>query len=83
MIPACPSPVLLLASEIKNSLYYTQVGRRGANSVSLMKNEGVAQYLMQMGIIPPSSQKKKGRFNMGSIFNMLLGAQPVASCSFQ
>jgi len=68
------------ASEIKNSLYYTQVGRRGANSVSLMKNEGVAQYLMQMGIVPPSSdKKKKGGFNMGSIFNMLLGAQPAGA----
>ena len=42
------------AAELKNSLYYNQVGRRGVTTVSLMKNNGVGDYLKVLGIVPPA-----------------------------
>ncbi len=67
------------AAELKNSLYYNQVGRRGVNSVSLMKNQGVADYLSDLGIIPPAGSDQNRSFGFAPIFNMLLGAQPAGA----
>ena len=67
------------AAELQNSLYYNQVGRRGANSVSLMKNQGVADYLSVLGIIPPAGSDQNRSFGFAPIFNMLLGAQPAGA----
>ena len=68
------------AAELKNSLYYNQVGRRGVTTVSLMKNQGVADYLRVLNIIPPAgSDQNKRNFGFAPIFNMLLGAQPAGA----
>ena len=68
------------AAELKNSLYYNQVGRRGVTTVSLMNNNGVGDYLKVLGIVPPAgSDQNKQNFGFAPIFNMLLGAQPAGA----
>ena len=69
-------------AELKNSLYYTQVGRRGPVTVALIQNKGlvgVGEYLLNKGITIPkgSEAKKAGLF--GGIFNVLLGASPAGA----
>ena len=74
-------------AELKNSLYYTQVGRRGPVTVALIQNKGLAgvgQYLLDKGIYVPSpnsqegaAYRKQGFF--GGFFNALLGASPAAA----
>ena len=69
-------------AELKNSLYYNQVGRRGPVTVALIQNKGlvgVGEYLQNKGItIPKDPESKKAGF-FGGIFNMLLGAQPAGA----
>ena len=69
-------------AELKNSLYYNQVGRRGPVTVALIQNKGligVGEYLLNQGItIPKDAESKKAGF-FGGIFNMLLGASPAGA----
>ena len=68
------------AAELKDSLYYNQVGRRGVTTVSLMNNNGVGDYLKVLGIVPPAgSDQNKQNFGFAPIFNMLLGAGPAGA----
>tara|TARA_A100001515_G_scaffold39206_2_gene30882 strand:+ start:413 stop:3220 length:2808 start_codon:yes stop_codon:yes gene_type:complete len=69
-------------AELKNSLYYNQVGRRGPVTVALIQNKGlvgVGEYLLNKGItIPKDAESKKAGF-FGGIFNLLLGASPAGA----
>ena len=69
-------------AELKNSLYYTQVGRRGPVTVALIQNKGlvgVGEYLLNKGITIPKDPEAKKAGLFGGIFNVLLGASPAGA----
>ena len=76
----------IAGDELKDSLWFNQVGRRGPTIVNLMKNkglgDGIGQYLLDRGLIVPMDESKSSKgFDWTFGLAQFFGGAPAAAAT--
>ncbi len=76
----------IAGDELKDSLWFNQVGRRGPTIVNLMKNkglgDGIGQYLLDRGLVVPMDESKSSKgFDWTFGLAQFFGGAPAAAAT--